>query len=394
MGGHHALEASQEIHFKAGANLVGEAPSITLKAPGGFILIDASGVTIKGTLVKINNGGSAGTGAAASAGGPAEPRQAMVQTVYALTARWLDVAAYCGDQAKIEGLVTPTPPDGSAKVEVILASTGATLATINTVVTSGRVGAVWVTKAPAASWRTEIIQFRMSIPSISVTGMSLNEFKFRQRPVTGWVLIDRLLPVAGGLFAPVADVHDTSLEADRVHFSIKLRTTGAVFPPARQANAKQLIEDPWNDGFSAKRFHRTRCGRGRGCDCAFDCCKAGYRLDVNFVTSGEHVLITMLVPPDPTNPPASGTSRNGSRWYEPPLDEPSVYAHETGHLMGQFDEYAGGGNDPTGVQPANSPVPNLMATRLNTTTLTRHYRWALEFLNDHAASDPYEIIPS
>jgi hypothetical protein len=84
---------------------------------------------------------------------------------------------------------------------------------------------------------------------------------------------------------------------------------------------------------------------------------------------------------------------DGGEWGEPPLDEPSVYAHETGHVLGQHDEYPNGATDPSGVQPANSPTPNLMATPLNTTLLNRHYRYVLAFLNANASGDPYEIIP-
>ena len=392
-GGSVLIEAGDEIHHAAVAKLVGEAPDVTLKAGGNFVRIDPGGVTILGTLVLINNGGSAGSAAKAGGGTPAEPRPAMVQVTHTVDASWLDVTAYCGDAARIQALVTPAPADGPATVEVILVSTGATLATINTTVTAGRVGAVWVTKAPTANWRTDVIEFRVTIPSISATARSRNQFTFRQRPVTGWTLTDRTMPTpVGGLFLPPVDRHDTALEADRVHYSLKLRLTGAPFPPARQANAKRLIETPWNDGFTTRRFHRTRCGRGRTCDCAFDCCKASFRLDVNFVPSGEHVVVTVLIPPDPTNPPASSMGSAGF-WYEPPLDEASVYSHECGHVMGQYDEYPAGANDPTGVQPANSPVPNIMATRLNTTPLNRHYRFALQFLNDNAAGDPYEIIP-
>ncbi len=63
IGKNHAMEVGEEIHLKAGTALVIEAAKdLTLKGPGGFIRIDAGGVTIKGNLVKINSGGSAGKG--------------------------------------------------------------------------------------------------------------------------------------------------------------------------------------------------------------------------------------------------------------------------------------------------------------------------------------------
>ena len=74
-----ALEAGQQIHFKAGSALVIEATNdLTLKGPGGFIRIDSSGITIKGTLVRINSGGSAGSGHGASPEKPEIAREAVI----------------------------------------------------------------------------------------------------------------------------------------------------------------------------------------------------------------------------------------------------------------------------------------------------------------------------
>ncbi|MFO0761046.1 MAG: type VI secretion system tip protein TssI/VgrG [Byssovorax sp.] len=60
--GRYALKTGKEIHLKAGTEMVGEGADVTLKGPGGFIRIDASGVTIRGKIVKINVSGSPGKG--------------------------------------------------------------------------------------------------------------------------------------------------------------------------------------------------------------------------------------------------------------------------------------------------------------------------------------------
>lgn len=73
--GSHALETGKDLHLVAGETMVGEgAHDVTLKGPGGFIRIDASGVTIKGMLVKINAGGAPGSGMGAH---PEEPAEAI-----------------------------------------------------------------------------------------------------------------------------------------------------------------------------------------------------------------------------------------------------------------------------------------------------------------------------
>ncbi|XYI04262.1 type VI secretion system Vgr family protein [Sorangium sp. So ce1128] len=394
MGGTFALEAGDEIRYAAVAGLVGEASAVTLKAGGNFVRIDSSGVTLLGTLVDINNGGSPGSAKASQPAAPVLPRKAMVQTTYTIEASWLDVTAYCGDAARVQALVTPAPQDGPATVEVLLASTGATIATLNTAVTAGRIGAAWVTKAPTASWRTDVIQFRVTVPSINATGTSRNTFTFRQRPVTGWTLLNVAHP-SNGRFLPSHEKHDAALEADRVHYSLKLRLFGAPFGPVKQAAAKALIERVWNDGFSNKKFHRVSCGRGRACSCAFDCCKATWRLDVNFVPRGEHLAIEVIATVPPARPHQSEMNGDGGEWGDPPLSPTTTYPHETGHVLGQADEYSVGATDPTGVQPAQAPPGelNLMSTPGNQTLLNRHYRWALAFLNRNTAGDVYEIIP-
>ena len=63
VGQKHAVDAGQEIHLKAGMKVVIEAGvQLTIKGAGGFIDIGPAGVTISGTMVLINSGGSAGSG--------------------------------------------------------------------------------------------------------------------------------------------------------------------------------------------------------------------------------------------------------------------------------------------------------------------------------------------
>ncbi|MCS2609460.1 hypothetical protein LLY24_09040, partial [Halomonas sp. wenzhen-202101] len=61
-------EAGQEIHHKAGSQVVLDAGAeITLKAGGSFVKLDPSGVTIVGAQVRINSGGSPGAGSGQAA---------------------------------------------------------------------------------------------------------------------------------------------------------------------------------------------------------------------------------------------------------------------------------------------------------------------------------------
>jgi type VI secretion system secreted protein VgrG len=78
IGKNQVLEAGQEIHLKAGMKVIIEAGTeLTIKGAGGFVKIDASGVTIEGTMVNINCGGSASSANSAS---PASPQKAQPTT--------------------------------------------------------------------------------------------------------------------------------------------------------------------------------------------------------------------------------------------------------------------------------------------------------------------------
>ena len=54
-------EVGKDWHQKTGMNIVIESGmELTIKSSGGFIKIDPSGITIMGTLVRINSGGAPG----------------------------------------------------------------------------------------------------------------------------------------------------------------------------------------------------------------------------------------------------------------------------------------------------------------------------------------------
>ena len=290
----------------------------------------------------------------------------------------------------LQGSVTGGPPDQPATVEILRAD-GTVADTIVAQMSGGSFVAVWTCKAQSANWRTDRHRFRFTAAGLTCT--STNEFTFRKRPTTIWEL-KNVTHASGNGFAPAHEKHDARLEADRVHYILKLRLSGATFSAAKQTNAKTRIQDVWNNGFSSKKFHRKNCKRGQACDCTFDCCKTGFRLDVNFVASGQHLTVNVVTsPPPPAARHRSSMNGDGGEWGDPPISEVSTYAHETGHVLGQHDEYSTGATDPTGVQPANAPTANLMSTTGNTTLLNRHYRRVLKFLNDNAAGDPYEIVP-
>jgi len=74
-GANFAHEAGSGIHLKAGATLILEAGAqISLKVGGNFIDINPATISILGSMVMINSGGSAGSGSGSSPTSPTAPK--------------------------------------------------------------------------------------------------------------------------------------------------------------------------------------------------------------------------------------------------------------------------------------------------------------------------------
>lgn len=72
-----AAEAGSEIHLKGAMKVVIEGGmQVSLVGPGGFVDVGPAGVTIQGTMVNINSGGSAGSGKGCSPESPGKAKQA------------------------------------------------------------------------------------------------------------------------------------------------------------------------------------------------------------------------------------------------------------------------------------------------------------------------------
>lgn len=82
------VNTKQEVHIRAGTKIVLDAGTeITIKAGSSFIRLDPSGVHIKGTILGLNSGGSAGKGTPAAPqlpdtpGNPAERLMAAAREI-------------------------------------------------------------------------------------------------------------------------------------------------------------------------------------------------------------------------------------------------------------------------------------------------------------------------
>ncbi|MBN3231379.1 type VI secretion system Vgr family protein, partial [Pectobacterium brasiliense] len=73
IGAHQRVLVNTDSYLKAADIVLEAGQALTIKGPGGFIKIDSAGVTISGTIVKINDGGAAGVGTAPVSITPEDP---------------------------------------------------------------------------------------------------------------------------------------------------------------------------------------------------------------------------------------------------------------------------------------------------------------------------------
>ncbi|MFC5708002.1 type VI secretion system Vgr family protein [Aeromonas eucrenophila] len=79
LGQNWLTQAGQEVHVKAGAKVVLEAGSeITVKVGGCFVKVDGGGVTLVGPTIKMNSGGSPGSGSGWAGKSPINPQGVTV----------------------------------------------------------------------------------------------------------------------------------------------------------------------------------------------------------------------------------------------------------------------------------------------------------------------------
>lgn len=75
VGAHRRVVVGTDDYLKAEEIVLEAGQSLTVKGPGGFIKLDAGGVTITGNVVKINDGGAPGSGSIPVAIDPETPNK-------------------------------------------------------------------------------------------------------------------------------------------------------------------------------------------------------------------------------------------------------------------------------------------------------------------------------
>src|SRR5690554_2143368 len=103
-----ASEAGTEVHHKAGAKVVLDAGAeLTISGGGSFIKLDPSGVTLSGPGIKINSGGSPGSGSGQGAVMPGVPQ--VLEAEPAKVIDPVELAEVPLTRAQYQNLMTDAP---------------------------------------------------------------------------------------------------------------------------------------------------------------------------------------------------------------------------------------------------------------------------------------------
>jgi hypothetical protein len=128
-------------------------------------------------------------------------------------------------------------------------------------------------------------------------------------------------------------------------------------------------------------FHRAQCTQGDGCACPKNqgCCKIRVRIFVDFVESGQQHEVNLF----------DGRGRADSGNWTRVKTRENSYAHETGHLLGFYDEYVEGAVGSLPRWRLQSGV--IMSTGLR---VPAEYYWDFrDWLTKNCANEDWTVLP-
>ena len=207
-------------------------------------------------------------------------------------------------------------------------------------------GLNWISKKPSDEWPATEVDFDVS--AAGCTGRSENQLKFHKYADISWQL--KSYRRTSGIYGWDAK-YVLGFREGIVHVVVKIKVQNMLGPKPAAGSPEPAVGDPLSAAekrtferdirsyLSGKwLLHRHECLRD-DCDCPRErqCCKFRIRVWPRLVESGEHHVVNLY----------TGTGRaDSATWYRV-KGWPTDFGHETGHLLGFYDEYAGGATGPS-----------------------------------------------
>ncbi|MBK9419049.1 MAG: peptidoglycan-binding protein [Flavobacteriales bacterium] len=273
---------------------------------------------------------------------PASTSVASSAALSDLKIKFLSESGYCGDTIQIQVDGEQDSINRAVKIQITSGNNSAALESIPTTLGTVPYKAKWIAKKPGPDWPGSEIKISAESGASSYAGD--NHFHFKRIPDCREEL--KTIACSSGIIAWTEQYH-IGFRSGILHITTRIKLinrlgakpTGGGSPPpigppvtaAEKASMKTDIESK----LTGKWFmHRVKCGRDKRCDCdeKNGCCKFRVRVHVEFVESGEDHVVDLF----------QGTGRASSRKWTRVKTRPNSWAHETGHLLGWYDEYADG----------------------------------------------------
>jgi hypothetical protein len=299
-------------------------------------------------------GGTGGIEAGGTTGAVNEPVLPGI-----VSAAWTVNPVKCGSAATMEAVTGGIPDETAATFTVKQAPSGDTLDTVESEVRDDRSTANWASKKPSSEWGEDPdATFAVAVADATEESAGLSFHAYEDVPRETRSHARR--PVGCAAFTGRYTIEFTD-RAMLVRVKVKLRNKQAARPANRAdydtvADGPAVSDDQKRtmkraiEGVLSRRLdlHRNDCARGDECDCPREnkCCRFEVVVRVFFVESGEYHTVNLW----------PGSDRHDvHNWHMVESRPGKSWAHETGHLLGWYDEYS---NPGAGLAPADDNADN------------------------------------
>ncbi|MGE5569552.1 MAG: hypothetical protein ACM3S5_11005 [Rhodospirillales bacterium] len=293
---------------------------------------------------------------------PGSPVVPCSRTEKSIRGRFTETRLKCGDAGHLQAEGVNLAPRAEASFRIYRVRDGAALASATH--TMDVVNGEWRARRPNDNRAGD--KFAFDVSADGVSAVSDNQFEYEDYP--NYAAETKTFHCSSPPFAWTGKF-DISYSANAITVTVKIKllnrngskpNSGDPMPPlvtdasgnyvpvsdADKAAMKADIESKLS---SKRNLFRNACIFGNGCTCG-----KPIRIVVRFVESGEHHVVNLF----------TGSGRaNATNWTRVKTRDNS-WAHETGHLLGWYDEYNGGAVGQPPRWQRNAPA-NIMNVGLN-----------------------------
>lgn len=276
-----------------------------------------------------------------------------------ISGRFVETEVKCGDPGHVEASGVNIAEGASTSFDIVRIRDHAALKWITAPMNGQRVSNLnWSPKRPH-DWRSgDEFQFTVSADGQSAT--SSNRFHFQL--ISNYAAETKVFNCSSGRFGWTGKF-DIRFADDQITVTIKIKLVNRLgakpasssdplpaIGPAVSATDKANMKSDIEGKLSRKvSLYRSACGFGNACSCA-----KPIIVVVDFVESGQHHDVNLF----------QGSGQANARNWTRVKTRDNSWAHETGHLLGWYDEYAGGatGSPPRWQTGSTSHVMNVGLT--------------------------------